>query len=101
MHNMNNNITPTNSTAVVPAPMPHQQQIQQQQHSMLPMSMVEALARNSNNPVYRETVCHNSNNHLQFNLVIFPLRLLQQPYMLLHLITNMVQITLQPYVLQV
>ncbi|TMW51704.1 hypothetical protein DOY81_003196 [Sarcophaga bullata] len=49
MHNMNNNITPTNSTAVVPAPMSHQQQLhqqhqqhqqqQQQQHSILPISM--------------------------------------------------------------
>uniref|UniRef100_A0A1A9WT31 non-specific serine/threonine protein kinase n=1 Tax=Glossina brevipalpis TaxID=37001 RepID=A0A1A9WT31_9MUSC len=29
MHNMNNNVTPTNSTAVVPAPMPPQQQLQQ------------------------------------------------------------------------
>ncbi|XP_075156748.1 serine/threonine-protein kinase Tao isoform X2 [Haematobia irritans] len=36
MHNMNNNVTPTNSTAVVPAP---QVQSQQQPHSMLSMPM--------------------------------------------------------------
>lgn len=36
MHNMNNNVTPTNSTAVVPAPVPHQQHQQQQPpHSLM------------------------------------------------------------------
>lgn len=42
MHNMNNNVTPTNSTAVVPAPVPHsqpQQQQQQQPHSIMSMPM--------------------------------------------------------------